>query len=128
MHNSESNISVVADRPPIRSSKLRDGHVELTRRSILDAVSRLLAQGPKRDVISFAAVAKEAEVSARTVYRHYPTRDDLFNAHWAYIKSEIELPSMPQNEAELLKLIPEVISRYAHHEKLIHAYFIPEQD
>jgi AcrR family transcriptional regulator len=111
---------------PVRSSTLRDEHVEVTRRSVLNAVSRLLSSKARED-ISFAAVANEARVSVRTVYRHFPTRDDLFNAHWRYINSEIELPSIPGNEAELMRLIPAAIRRYAENEKLIHAYFVPEQ-
>jgi AcrR family transcriptional regulator len=109
-----------------KHTTLRDEHVEVTRRSVLGAVSRLL-EHKKREDISFAAVANEAQVSVRTVYRHFPTRDDLFNAHWKYINSEIELPRIPGNEAELMKLIPETIQRYSEYEKLIHAYFVPEQ-
>jgi AcrR family transcriptional regulator len=113
--------------PSPKSTTLRDEHVEVTRRSVLSAVSRLLSAGRKREDISFAAVAAEAQVSVRTVYRHFPTREDLFNAHWRYINSEIELPRIPTDDAELRKLIPEAIRRYAQHEKLIHAYFVPEQ-
>jgi AcrR family transcriptional regulator len=117
----------VATEPTTRSTTLRDEHVEVTRRSVLNAVSRLLTTSTRED-ISFAAVANEARVSVRTVYRHFPTRDELFNAHWRHINAEIQLPSIPVDEAALLKLIPEAIARYSRHEKLIHAYFVPEQD
>jgi AcrR family transcriptional regulator len=116
----------LAVRGPIKNTTLRDEHVEVTRRSVLNAVSRLLANY-KRESISFAAVASEAQVSVRTVYRHFPRREDLFNAHWRFINAEIGLPRIPQDEAELMQIIPETIERYAQYEQLIHAYFIPEQ-
>jgi AcrR family transcriptional regulator len=117
----------MALEPKSRNSTLRDEHVEVTRRSVLNAVSRLLTT-TTREEISFADVAEEARVSVRTVYRHFPSREDLFNAHWRYINSEIQLPSIPNDEAELMRLIPEAVRRFAANEKLIHAYFVPEQD
>src|SRR5688572_23447582 len=112
MQEMSSSTVGKTDRMPPRITTLRDEHVEVTRRSVLNAVSRLLAT-TKREDISFASVAAEAQVSVRTVYRHFSTKEALFDAHWRHINSEIKLPDIPQNESELLKMIPEVFERYS---------------
>ena len=59
-------------------SELRAEQAEATRERILDGLGRVLA-GDSGEV-AIAAVAKEARVSLPTVYRHFPTRKDLFEA------------------------------------------------
>jgi len=59
-------------------SEIRAQQAELTRHRILEAAVRV-ATGRHAD-LSFKAIAKEAGVSTPTVYRHFPTRDDLFQA------------------------------------------------
>jgi len=49
-----------------------------TREVILDALVRVMARGLAD--LSVPAVAREAGVSIRTVYRYFPTRRDLFDA------------------------------------------------
>lgn len=55
---------------------LRDEHRELTRRRVLGAVLDLLAEG-SLDELSVPAVARRSGVSVATIYRYFPTRDDL---------------------------------------------------
>jgi AcrR family transcriptional regulator len=109
----------------VRPSTLREEHVEVTRRSVLNAVSRLLER-MKPEAISFAAVAEEAQVSVRTVYRHFPTKETLLDAHWRFLFNQITLRQTPSNQAELLALVPETLERYEQHEKLIQAYLVPD--
>ena len=49
-----------------------------TREAILDALVRVIARGVAE--LSMPAVAQEAGVSLRTVYRHFPTKRDLLSA------------------------------------------------
>ena len=49
-----------------------------TRELILDALVRVMARGVAE--LSMPAVAREAGVSLRTVYRHFPTKRDLLDA------------------------------------------------
>lgn len=69
-------------RRPRRSrtyrSPLRDGQTETTRSRILDALIRTMANGVVG--LSVPAVAKEAEVSIPTVYRHFKTKAELVAA------------------------------------------------
>ena len=58
---------------------LRDDQIELTRQRILRAVLDLVAEGVL-DELSVPRVAKRSGVSLATIYRHFPTRDDLVAA------------------------------------------------
>lgn len=64
-------------------SALRESHAEQTREAILAAAAEeMAAKGP----LAFAlpAVAARSGVALRTVYRHFPTRDELVDAMWAW--------------------------------------------
>jgi len=71
---------------------LREEHAERTRARILDAVVDLVAGGAGE--ISVPEVARRSGVSLRTVYRYYPTRDDLLDAasDWIYRRTFGQLP------------------------------------
>lgn len=58
---------------------LRDDQRALTRQKVLSAVLELVAEGSLDDV-SVPAVAERSGVSVATIYRYFPTRDDLLTA------------------------------------------------
>jgi len=59
-------------------SPTRKEHAELTRQAIVDAfVGLMVDEHPA--TISIPAVAKRANVSVRTVYHYFPTKDALFD-------------------------------------------------
>jgi AcrR family transcriptional regulator len=60
-------------------SPLRDRQRSDTNERILDACRDLVAAGKE---LTFAAVARAAGVEARTVYRHFATKEDLEDAFW----------------------------------------------
>ena len=60
-------------------SPTRREHAELTRRKIIDALVDLLVE-ERPATISIPAVARRANVSVRTVYHHFPTKEALFDA------------------------------------------------
>jgi AcrR family transcriptional regulator len=64
------------------SVSLQDARAAVVRERVLEGVAELLAAG---DDLTFAKVARVAGVPERTVYRHFPTRQDLLTAvfHWA---------------------------------------------
>jgi AcrR family transcriptional regulator len=66
---------------PRYNSPLRDRQKKQTRDLILDAAERMLSRANVREV-TIADVARAAEVTERTVYRHFPTREDLLAACW----------------------------------------------
>jgi AcrR family transcriptional regulator len=66
--------------------------VALARSAILDALLRHLEAGDADD-ISMDDLAQEAGVSRRTLYRYFPTRDDLLAAAGEWIRTDVlELP------------------------------------
>ena len=66
---------------PRYHSPLRSRQKEQTRDLILNAVDAILRGAPVSEV-TIAAVAREADITERTIYRHFPTREDLLNAAW----------------------------------------------
>lgn len=58
---------------------LREEHRELTRRKVLTAVLDLVAEGSVGE-LSVPAVADRSGVSVATIYRYFPTRDQLLAA------------------------------------------------
>lgn len=69
------------------SPNLRDRQREETRGQILRAVGRQLETRSLED-LNFAEIARDADVGERTVYRHFPTKEALLGAFWAWMQSE----------------------------------------
>jgi AcrR family transcriptional regulator len=63
-------------------SPLREGQAAATSARILEAAVAILQAGGS---LTYGAVAARAEVKQRTVYRHFPTREDLESAVWQWI-------------------------------------------
>ena len=65
------------------NSPLRARQKEQTRVLILSAVATILHDADL-PAVTPAEVARVAEITERTVYRHFPTRDDLLKAFWTW--------------------------------------------
>jgi AcrR family transcriptional regulator len=63
-------------------SPLRESQAAATRALIVEACVALMQQGSD---LTYAAVAAAAQVQERTVYRHFPKKDDLEAALWEWI-------------------------------------------
>ena len=71
----------------IPTPNLRERQREETREQILRAVGHQLETRSLED-LSFAEIASEAGVGERTVYRHFPTKEALLGAFWAWMQTE----------------------------------------
>jgi len=89
------------DVPSRYESRLRTEQKEATRRRILDAAGRLMEDRGLAE-FSFAAIAKEAGVRDRTVYRHFPNKDALLAGLWEWFQVRVRYGGLPQTERDLL--------------------------
>jgi AcrR family transcriptional regulator len=67
-------------------SPLRESQAAATRERIVEACVALMQRGAD---LTYAAVAAAAEVQERTVYRHFPKKEDLETALWDWIVAHL---------------------------------------
>lgn len=84
-------------------SPLREEQAARTRERIEQAAAALLDDSPSPEDITFKAVAKRAGVTEMTVYRHFPTREDLLRGLWRQLNARMGAGiGMPASVDELL--------------------------
>lgn len=86
---------------PTYVSPLRAHQKRATRQRILDAAGRLMEDRGLQE-FSFAAIASEAGVKERTVYRHFRNKDALLAGLWEWFQARIHYGSIARTEEELL--------------------------
>ena len=72
-------------------------------------MGRLLESGSLED-LNFADVAKEAGLGERTVYRHFPTKEALLGAFWAWLQNQAVATSDKPRQPRSLPRIREAIT------------------
>jgi AcrR family transcriptional regulator len=84
------------------SSPLRERQREETRRTIVESVAALVAEGAIH-TFTVQDVARRAGISYATVYRHFPTRESLLEGtyEWANELARLRSPSSPTRLEEL---------------------------
>ena len=104
------------------NSPLRARQKEQTHDLILSAVATIL-RGANLAAVTIAEVARVAEVTERTVYRHFTTRDDLLNAFWKWqlTKSGGTMVIEPRSVDELLSNIKRLFASLDDDEGIIRA-------
>jgi AcrR family transcriptional regulator len=103
-------------------SPLRAEQMEQTRRRILGAVADVLASEEAGE-LTIPLVALRARVSVRTVYRHFPTKEALFDAfaEWAEENLRLVVHSYPESLEALVGMAPELYRAYDENEPLMRA-------
>jgi AcrR family transcriptional regulator len=89
---------------------LRQAQRALTERRILEALSALIDEEHPLE-ISMAAVAGRAGVSEPTLYRHFPTKRDLFGAFAGYQFQTVAAGLAPASADDLADAVRTVFQR-----------------
>jgi AcrR family transcriptional regulator len=111
--------------PRAYSSSIREAQVEHTRALLLETARNMLVEGGL-EALTLPKLAQAASVSVPTVYRYFPTLDDLFRAFLDWLRpqlglsperllsaqpEQLPLENFPRYEAESAVLRPLMESR-----------------
>jgi AcrR family transcriptional regulator len=101
-----------------RSPTLRDRLAERTRELILEAMADALGEdGPFE--FSVFEIARRAGVSPRTIYRHFPTREDMFAALTELVDRRVGFDGYPRRAADIVALVTRLFPAFDAHQELI---------
>ncbi len=115
----ELHVSVSDMKSGTYHSPLREAQAAATSHRILEAVGAVLERGEEP---TYALVAQEAGCQERTVYRHFPTREELAAAFWDWQYSILGPRDWTiGTEAGLLALIDRSFRAFDEHPELIRA-------
>src|SRR5262245_40791696 len=103
-----------------RSSPLRAKLADTTRDAIVDAFVSQLTEDGGFDV-NYAALARRAQVSIQTLYRHFPNRDALLDALTRRAGIAMALRELPHDRDGLLATIRALFPRFDQHAALFAA-------
>jgi AcrR family transcriptional regulator len=108
------------------SATLADRKSDLTRRLILEAAIDLLERSPSVAEVTFLAVAKQANISQRTLFRYYRTRDDLLDGLAEEVRARIAPPPPPRTLADLVAAPRPLYEAFEGQQTLVVAALQPE--
>ncbi|WP_194726265.1 TetR/AcrR family transcriptional regulator [Noviherbaspirillum malthae] len=106
-------------------ASLTDRKNDLTRQLILDAAIEMVEAAPVHE-LTVRAAAKQANISERTVFRYFSSRDDLLDAVAEEMHRKLNLPSPPSTLDELLVAPRQLFSAFDKKTALTKAALHPE--
>jgi len=86
------------DMPMSKPAPLADRQAEFTRRLLLEAAIELIAPGAE---VTLRAVARRANISERTLFRYFASRDEFFDALAVEALERMQVPPPPRTMEEL---------------------------
>lgn len=101
---------------------LRERHQDATREAVLDALVDLLEKDGAFE-FTFFELARRAGVSVRTIYRHFPTRDALFDAVSHRVNERVGFREYPVTRAAMVELPRLIFPAFDRERALIKAQF-----
>lgn len=107
-------------KPRAYHSPLRAAQARETQVSILQGVATWMQRKPHEE-FTLDGIARLAGIERRTVFRHFPTKDSLLAAFWAWINDKITPQTLPSSLAELLAAPRETFVGFDAEEGLIRA-------
>jgi AcrR family transcriptional regulator len=102
------------------TTSLRERRFQQTRELIMRTVAELLEEGDHAE-LAVPEVARRSGVSLRTIYRYFPTRDELLAATGEWIAEQYLESHLPDSLAELPGNYAANAARFDEHEQLFRA-------
>jgi AcrR family transcriptional regulator len=102
------------------TQSLREQNAEATRARILAAVAGLIERGDV-DELTVPDVAEASGVSLRTIYRYYPSRDELLEATGRWIGNELMRHPYPRTLDEVAEAYRVGVTEFAARPGLVRA-------
>ena len=99
---------------------LREEQARQTRQRILDSAVEMLAASDSGNV-TLAEVARRAGVSEPTLYRHFGSRERLYEALEAHAQVKLGLPAVPETMEEITSHVRAVFRSFGENDALMHA-------
>ena len=103
----------LTDQPGLRERRRR-----AARQALLDAYVELALEGGP-EAVTFARLAERADVSERTVFRHFASRTALDEAFDALLLERIAFPGWPRRLADVPGFIEDLHRRFDEHADLV---------
>jgi AcrR family transcriptional regulator len=97
---------------------LRDRQAASTREEILEVGTKMLAD--RANTFSHEAIAAEAGMGARTVYRHFPDQAELFQALWLRLRDKMKI-KFPEREEDIAPFLRASFQVFEEHDSLVRA-------
>lgn len=101
-------------------SPLREEHARLTRQRILDAAVAAISEAGAASV-TMADVAKRAGVSEPTLYRHFGSRDRLYEELDTHAHAALGLPPMPTDLEGMAATVHALFAKFEANAPLLEA-------
>lgn len=106
--------------PRAYDNTLRQEQALQTRLRILEAAVEMLSAG-RAEEVTLAQVARAAGVSEPTLYRHFGSRDRLYEAIEAHAQARLGVPPMPDTLAGMPAHLAELFELFGAHAPLVRA-------
>jgi AcrR family transcriptional regulator len=107
------------------ASSLREQHATVTRERILSAVADLLERGHSEE-LTVPEVATASGISLRTIYRYFPTREELLEASGRWIGEELIASPYAESLDEIADIYQEACRRFDERPGLVRAMVLSQ--
>ena len=111
----------MADKSRSYNSPLREEKARETREAILAALHALMSETAAPDEIGMEAIAQEAGVQRRTVFRHFATKEDLLAAFWPWLNAKIGASPTPHSVEDVVEGPRRAFPQFDAHEAAMRA-------
>ncbi len=102
------------------NSPLRADQTQATRERILAGVRTMFEEDPDT-ALNIETLADISGVNRRTIFRHFPTKEDLLSAFWKSANASLGVQFWPQSEADLVELPPDLFAALDRIEGIVRA-------